>query len=104
MEIKKFEVQYKEYIKGESIPQDIEEIIKSAVEATDTAYAPYSLYRVGSAVRMSNGEIIKGSNQENNLPKSKVKMNDTALHLRRLSQSDCNKFICSIINLNAFFN
>jgi len=65
MEIKKFEVQYKEYIKGESIPQDIEEIIKSAVEATDTAYAPYSLYRVGSAVRMSNGEIIKGSNQEN---------------------------------------
>lgn len=65
MEIKKFEVKYKEYIKGETIPADVNEIIQNAIEATETAYAPYSLYRVGAAVRMSNGDIIKGSNQEN---------------------------------------
>jgi len=42
-----------------------QELIKKAEEALDHAYAPYSKFHVGSAVRLSNGEICQGSNQEN---------------------------------------
>lgn len=40
-------------------------LIKSAQEATKQSYAPYSEYKVGAAVLLDNGVIIKGSNQEN---------------------------------------
>lgn len=40
-------------------------IIEAAKKATDTSYAPYSQFRVGAAVRLKNGTIISGSNQEN---------------------------------------
>jgi cytidine deaminase len=30
-----------------------------------TAYAPYSKFKVGTAILLDNGEIILGSNQEN---------------------------------------
>lgn len=40
-------------------------LFESARRATDDAYAPYSKFRVGVAVRLENGQIITGSNQEN---------------------------------------
>jgi cytidine deaminase len=40
-------------------------IFESARKATNDAYAPYSKYRVGVALRLENGQIITGSNQEN---------------------------------------
>src|SRR5690606_12639064 len=36
-----------------------------AVEARIKAYAPYSNFKVGTAILLDNGEIITGSNQEN---------------------------------------
>lgn len=65
MKIKKLELEFQEFDKNENLNERIEEIIHFAKEATKTAYAPYSLYKVGAAVRLSNGKIIKGSNQEN---------------------------------------
>ncbi|MDR1553168.1 MAG: cytidine deaminase [Prevotellaceae bacterium] len=41
-------------------------LLEAAHEATKTSYAPYSKFNVGSAVLLENGEIIAGSNQENN--------------------------------------
>ncbi|MDR0755023.1 MAG: cytidine deaminase [Prevotellaceae bacterium] len=41
-------------------------LLEVANEATKTSYAPYSKFNVGSAVLLENGEIITGSNQENN--------------------------------------
>ena len=40
-------------------------LLEAAREATGHAYAPYSKFRVGTAVRLSNGQILSGSNQEN---------------------------------------
>jgi cytidine deaminase len=40
-------------------------LFEEAVSALDSAYSPYSCFQVGAALRLSNGEIIKGSNQEN---------------------------------------
>jgi len=40
-------------------------LIAEAVNASNNAYAKYSNFKVGSAVLLSNDEIISGSNQEN---------------------------------------
>ncbi len=42
-----------------------QELVKLAIEATDTAYAKYSHFYVGAALLLENGTIVKGSNQEN---------------------------------------
>jgi cytidine deaminase len=41
------------------------ELLKKAHEAASKAYAPYSGFSVGSAVRLKSGDIVLGSNQEN---------------------------------------
>ena len=40
-------------------------LLRDAVKASERAYAPYSEFKVGVAVKLQNGKIIKGSNQEN---------------------------------------
>lgn len=40
-------------------------LFEAAHKATAHAYAPYSKFRVGAAVRLGNGQILSGSNQEN---------------------------------------
>jgi len=40
-------------------------LLEAAVKATGDAYAPYSKFKVGVAVRLANGNIVTGSNQEN---------------------------------------
>ena len=45
-------------------PQDAE-LMRQAHEATQHAYAPYSKFNVGAAVRLANGEIVTGNNIEN---------------------------------------
>jgi cytidine deaminase len=40
-------------------------LVDKAIDAARDAYAPYSDYHVGAAVRLANGEIVIGSNQEN---------------------------------------
>lgn len=41
------------------------ELIAAAKEAYDNAYAPYSKFHVGAALKLKDGKIIKGSNIEN---------------------------------------
>lgn len=40
-------------------------LLEAARLATQNAYAPYSKFRVGAAIRLSNGQLITGTNQEN---------------------------------------
>ena len=47
------------------LPADERELVEAAKEATRGSYSPYSHFHVGAAIRMGNGEIIKGANQEN---------------------------------------
>lgn len=48
----------------ELTPED-QELVKAAKEMTRVSFAPYSQFHVGAAIRMENGDIIRGSNQEN---------------------------------------
>lgn len=47
------------------LPPEDKLLIERAVIACATAYAPYSKFKVGAAIRTTDGEIIVGSNQEN---------------------------------------
>lgn len=40
-------------------------LLKEAREVTAHAYAPYSHFQVGAVIRLANGEIVAGTNQEN---------------------------------------
>ena len=40
-------------------------LLEAASEATKLSYSPYSNFKVGSALLLSNNEIIKGANIEN---------------------------------------
>lgn len=46
---------------------DIEKktLVEAAQQACNSAYAPYSNFKVGCAVELNDGTIIEGSNQEN---------------------------------------
>lgn len=41
------------------------QLVEKAKEMTANSYAPYSKFHVGAAIRLANGEIIGGANQEN---------------------------------------
>lgn len=46
-----------------SLPE--RELMDGAKEILKDAYAPYSQYHVGAAVRLASGKILRSSNQEN---------------------------------------
>ncbi|WBM73555.1 cytidine deaminase [Saprospira grandis] len=64
---KKIEIRanYELFSKAEELPAIEAELLLRAHAACDTAYAPYSEFRVGAAALLENGEIVLGSNQEN---------------------------------------
>lgn len=49
----------------EELPLDVQNLMEQAVEMRKKAYAPYSKFRVGTALLLDNGKIVLGSNQEN---------------------------------------
>ena len=57
-------IDYTETSKNNLGPEDIE-LLEQAVKAAENAYAPYSQFRVGAAVRLDNGQVLCGNNQEN---------------------------------------
>lgn len=60
----KITIPVKEYMYDE-LSDEYRILVDAAKEATRTSYSPYSKFRVGAAILMENGDIVKGSNQEN---------------------------------------
>ena len=65
MEKKEISIRYYEAESSDALPHDERELVEEARRMCDQAYAPYSAFYVGAAIRMDNGEIVRGSNQEN---------------------------------------
>jgi cytidine deaminase len=49
----------------DELSNDDRELIDCAKKATERSYAPYSLFHVGAAIRLADGSIVSGANQEN---------------------------------------
>ena len=62
---KSIKICYEEFECITDMSKKDQELMQSAMDATKGSYAPYSGFRVGAAVRLTNGDIVKGSNQEN---------------------------------------
>jgi cytidine deaminase len=58
-------IRYQVFDDPETLPDPDKKLLNSAQSAVKNAYAPYSGFRVGAAVRLHNGEVITGTNQEN---------------------------------------
>ena len=46
------------------LPED-QELVAAALDAQKGSYSPYSQFQVGAALRLANGLVVKGANQEN---------------------------------------
>jgi cytidine deaminase len=47
------------------LPIEIQSLMQQAIAIRKKPYAPYSKFRVGTAILLDNGHIVLGSNQEN---------------------------------------
>lgn len=64
MQTKKIETVVEVY-RFEELSEFDQQLIDKAKESTQRSYAPYSKFKVGAALRLENGIIVQGSNQEN---------------------------------------
>lgn len=62
---KEIKIPYQEFDSPEQLQTEDRILLEKAVSAVKKAYAPYSSFKVGAAVRLANGHIYLGSNQEN---------------------------------------
>ena len=62
--LKKYEFEYEQLEHAGLLSLSDQALLNAAIKATETAYAPYSNFKVGAAALLSTGEIILGSNQE----------------------------------------
>ena len=62
--LKKYEFEYEQLEHAGLLSISDQALLNAAIKATETAYAPYSNFKVGAAALLSTGQIILGSNQE----------------------------------------
>lgn len=65
MDIRKITLHIEEYASHALLPPPDRELLDAAVTASRSSYSPYSSFEVGAAVRLTDGKIITGNNQEN---------------------------------------
>lgn len=62
---KHINIDFKEYKSLDELEKADRELADAAIDAMKGSYAPYSHFNVGAAVRLGNGKIVQGANQEN---------------------------------------
>ncbi len=77
---RKIALHYLQHASWNALPAEDRELLELAVKAARNAYAPYSKFKVGAALRMESGELVPGSNQENASYPAGTCAERTALH------------------------
>ncbi|MDE7149134.1 MAG: cytidine deaminase [Bacteroidales bacterium] len=62
---KEITIAYEEYPDESALPAADAALLRQARRYVDNAYAPYSDFKVGAALRLADGTVVCGSNQEN---------------------------------------
>ena len=85
---KELKIAYREYDSLSELETEDMAVAQAAIEAMNNAYAPYSQFHVGAAVMFEDGDIVKGSNQENAAFPSGLCAERTALFYASASRPD----------------
>ena len=85
-------IKYKEFDSTAELGGSDRELLQRAVEATEGAYAPYSGFHVGAALRLKDGTVVIGSNQENMAYPSGLCAERTAIFAASAQRSDCRDY------------
>ncbi len=88
MTSKEIKIAFLEYEDLDHLDPRDRQLALAAIEAMDGAYAPYSGFSVGAAVMFTDGDIVKGSNQENAAYPSGLCAERTALFYASASRPD----------------
>ena len=65
MKNRRLGISYVEYSSIDEMELDDRLLVEEALRAQQGSYAPYSSFNVGAAVRLEDGTVVRGSNQEN---------------------------------------
>ena len=65
MKDKRITIHYTEYASVEEMLPEDRKLVAMAIEAQKGSYSPYSRFQVGAALKLENGVVVKGANQEN---------------------------------------
>ena len=65
MKKNKYLIEIEEFDSINELSAEDQHLLNQAIAASENAYAPYSNYHVGAALRLDDGKIILGNNQEN---------------------------------------
>ena len=65
MKTAEYKFSFEEYASIEDLNAADGALLKQARAVTDTAYAPYSKFKVGAVALLANGTQVSGTNQEN---------------------------------------
>lgn len=65
MQTKEIKILVSEYKNAEELITTDRELVLAARRIAESAYAPYSKFKVGAALRLVDGTVVAGSNQEN---------------------------------------
>ena len=85
---KEIKIAYREYGSVSELDTEENGLALAAIDAMKSAYAPYSGFNVGAAVMFEDGEIVRGSNQENAAYPSGLCAERTALFYASASRPD----------------
>lgn len=99
---KTLSIKYHEFNSIAELPDDLRLLMERAVQATETAYAPYSHFHVGAALLLGDGTTVTGSNQENAAYPSGLCAERTAMFSASSARSDCRDYrALAIVGRNA---
>ena len=89
---KKLIISYQEFDSSNKLGASDLELLQQAIAAADGAYAPYSGFHVGAALRLKDGTVVIGSNQENVAYPSGLCAERTALFAASAQRADCRDY------------
>ena len=81
-------IDYQAFSSLSEMTSEDRELVEAAVDACKDSYSPYSKFRVGAALRLANGVIVKGANQENAAFGAGICAERTALFYAHAHQPD----------------
>ena len=65
MSVKRISIDYEEFASAGEMTLEDQVLVAAALDAQKGSYSPYSHFQVGAALKMEDGTVIKGANQEN---------------------------------------